>query len=350
MGKISCGVIGCGAIGKRHIEEILKNNNTELTAICDLNKEIADNIGESCILSEPSVFVSVYIGYKNLLSRANGINLISICTPNDLHAQMAIEFLNAGKHVLVEKPMALTRKDCELMIQAAIKNDTHLIVVKQNRFNLPIKALKKALMEDKLGKILYISANCFWNRNKDYYSKSGWKGGKDREGGALYTQFSHFMDALLYLKDFGVEAVTARMSNVNHTYLDIEDTGSVILHFIDDTQGLIEYTTNAFGGNMESSITLFTEKGTYKVGGQYLNKLDVVQGVPIELENEKEPISNNYGTYQGSAANHKQIYESVANTLLNGSPVHVSGMEGMWVVEAIEAAYKSSNLEETVIL
>ncbi len=185
--------------------------------------------------------------------------------------------------------------------------------------------------------------NCFWNRNPEYYQNS-WKGTKDLDGGTLYTQFSHFID-LLYWFLGDVESVKANTGNFDHQGLiEFEDTGVVILKFLNGAIGTINYTVNAYKKNMEGSLTLFAEKGTIKIGGQYLNELEYqcMDGDPItDLPPGNPP--NNYGQYLGSMSNHDKVYKNLVDVLSGQGAIATSGMEGLKTVEIIEKIYKAAN-------
>ena len=347
MDKIKCGVIGYGNIGRRHVEEILDNPDLELVAVCDPKPVV-----EGWVNALPKVknIVNYYENYKYMLDDyTSSLDLISICTPNYLHWTMTVDALETGINVLCEKPMAISKRHCEIMIHMAMKNNKKLFVVKQNRYNAPIVEVIKH--KSKLGNLYFAVANCFWNRNKDYYETSKWKGKKQFEGGALYTQFSHFIDALLYVKNARPKVVQANVTNLQHKYLDIDDSGTIIMKFDDESIIILNYTNNSYERNMESSITLFFDNGTLKIGGQYLNILEYNQS-NIKIEIPESTIKPNiYGTgYIGSAANHKQVYQDIVSTFKQNSSIPVTGIEGMWTVEVIEAAYESTDYHKPIKL
>jgi len=331
MKKITFGIIGCGRIAQRHAEHISKM--AELKAVCDVKQERAKELGTKYSCRQ-------YFKIDDLLAAEKTIDVVSICTPNAFHAEHTIKALNAGKHVLCEKPMALTTSDCRNMITAAEKSKKNLFIVKQNRFNPPIVAMKKAVDDGKLGKIYSVQLNCFWNRNDRYYEESDWKGKKNLDGGTLYTQFSHFID-LLYWMVGDVESVQAITKNFAHPKtVQFEDTGVVLVRFANGAIGTINYTVNSFKRNMEGSITLFGEKGTIKVGGQYLNVLEhqAIDGYEIKDVPQGAP-ANEYGFYQGSMSNHDKVYANVIDVLSNDAPIATGGGEGMKTVEIIEKIY-----------
>jgi UDP-N-acetyl-2-amino-2-deoxyglucuronate dehydrogenase len=334
MDKVKFGIVGCGRIAQRHAEHI--SNYGELVAVCDSEKLKADALGER-------FGVPTFGSIDELIDANLAIDMVAICSPNGLHAVHAIKLLNSGYSVLCEKPMALTVSDCGDMIKAAEKNNKRLFIVKQNRFNPPVSAVKNAIEQGVFGKIYSIQLSCFWNRNEDYYLNS-WKGTKLLDGGTLYTQFSHFID-LLYWLIGDVKNVKSFTSNFNHQeIIEFEDTGVAAIEFFNGVIGTINYTVNSYNKNMEGSLTIFAEKGTVKIGGQYLNELEYQNIENFKFENLPEGNSaNNYGQYQGSMSNHDLIYQNVVDVLLNGAAISTNSFEGLKTVEIIEKFYSSSN-------
>jgi len=196
--------------------------------------------------------------------------------------------------------------------------------------------------EGKLGKIFSIQLSCFWNRNPDYYHNS-WKGTLKLDGGTLYTQFSHFID-LLYWMVGDVKEVKAMMGNYAHQgIIEFEDTGVVIMEFHNGAIGTINYTVNSYGKNMEGSLTIFGEKGTVKIGGQYLNELEYQNIEGYKIENLPEGNkANNYGKYQGSMSNHDKVYDNLIQVLEHNAAISTSSFEGLKTVEIIEKIYKAA--------
>ncbi|MCZ2397323.1 MAG: Gfo/Idh/MocA family oxidoreductase [Chitinophagales bacterium] len=334
MNPIKFSLIGCGRIGHRHAD--LANRFGKLTAACDIVKEKAEEISNT-------YNCKAYTDYNKMLSAHPEAEVMIICTPNGLHAQHTIAALKAGFHVLCEKPMAINVHDCGEMIYTADKMNKRLFIVKQNRFNPPVVAVKKALDEGRLGKIYSIQLNCFWNRDEAYYANS-WKGTKDLDGGTLFTQFSHFIDLLYWM--FGdVKHVNAILNNYHHQgIIEFEDTGVVTLEFDNGITGTLNYTVNSYQKNLEGSLTIFGEKGTVKIGGQYLNELEYqnIEGFEITGLPPGNP-PNNYGHYVGSMSNHDKVYENLIDVLQHGGTIATNGFEGMKTVEIIEKIYGASD-------
>lgn len=332
MGKVKFAIVGCGRIAGRHAEHI--KTYGELVAVCDIVKEKADKLAKE---NTAEVFYDI----DEMLSSELEYDVVSICSPNGLHAIHSIKALNAGKNVLCEKPMAINVHDCGKMIQAAEKNNKRLFAIKQNRFNPPVAAVKQAIDEGKLGKIYSIQLSCFWNRNPDYYANS-WKGTKDIDGGTLFTQFSHFID-LIYWIIGDVKRAFSLTRNFHHEgIIEFEDTGVVALEFYNGAIGTVNYTVNSYKQNMEGSLTIFGEKGTVKIGGQYLNELEYQNIEGFEIKDL--PVgnkANNYGQYQGSMSNHDKVYENVTDVMLKGGSISTNSFEGLKTVEIIDKIYSS---------
>lgn len=332
MDKIRFAIIGCGRIAQRHAEHI--KNNGILVAVCD-------NIAEKALSLANQYDCQAYYSVEELLESDLQIDVVSICSPNGLHAEHAIASLKNGFHVLCEKPMAINVFDCGEMIKAAEQVNRRLFAIKQNRFNPPVQAVKQAIDEGRLGKIYSVQLSCFWNRNEDYYANS-WKGTKDLDGGTLYTQFSHFID-LLYWLIGDVKETSTFLGNFAHNgIIEFEDTGVVALQFYNGAIGTINYTVNSYGKNMEGSLTIFAEKGSVKIGGQYLNELEYQNIEDYKIENLPEGNKpNNYGSYQGSMSNHDKIYQNVVDVLNNNASISTNSFEGLKTVEIIDKIYSS---------
>lgn len=327
-------LIGCGRIGQRHAKHI--SNNGKLVAVCDIVKEKADKLAKE-------YHSNTYTDLNEMFRAHPEVDVVAVCTPNGLHAAHTIAALKAGFHVLCEKPMAINVHDCGQMIYTADKMNKRLFIVKQNRFNPPVVAVKKALDEGRLGKIYSVQLNCFWNRDEAYYANS-WKGTKELDGGTLFTQFSHFVD-LLYWMFEDVKEVHSVLKNYHHQgIIEFEDTGAVTLEFDNGTIGTINYTVNSYGKNMEGSLTIFGEMGTVKIGGQYLNELEYqnIEGFEISGLPPGNP-PNNYGHYVGSMSNHDKVYANLIDVLQNGGTIATNGFEGMKTVEIIEKIYAGSH-------
>jgi len=327
-------IIGCGRIAQRHA--LFMQQHGILKAVCDIVPEKAEILGRQ-------YNSHIYYSLEDMLSHEKSLDVVAVCTPNGLHAAHSIMILNAGIHVLCEKPMAINTLDCTSMMEAAEASKKKLLIVKQNRFNPPVTAVKTLLEKNILGKIYSVQLNCYWNRNNEYYSGS-WKGTKDLDGGTLFTQFSHFIDLLYWM--FGdVKNVQAITANIAHkAIIEFEDTGMVTLEFENGIIGGINYTVNSYLKNMEGSLTIFAENGTVKIGGQYLNELEYqcINGFEIK-DLPAGNGANNYGGYAGSMSNHDKVYQNLADVLQNGAAISANALDGFKTVEIIEKIYKAAN-------
>jgi len=326
-------IIGCGRIAERHALQI--SQMAKLVAVCDIDFEKATLLANN--------YNALYFdNAENMLLTLPEIEIVSICTPNYLHAEHSILSLNYSKHVLCEKPLAIQVPDAQKMIEAAERNQKKLFVVKQNRYNPPVVALKSLLNDNKLGKINSFQINCFWNRPNEYYI-STWKGKKELDGGTLFTQFSHFIDLLYWLLG-DVKSVNANISNFQHAEIDIEDAGVVLFEMNSGAIGTMNYNVNAFKKNMEGSITLFGEKGTIKIGGQYLNTIEYqsIEGQHIDV-NEMGNPANDYGFYQGSMSNHDKVYENLLKAIDDSDSQFASAYDGLKTVEIINMIFEAAS-------
>lgn len=328
-------IVGCGRIGLRHATHAAKFGR--ITAVCDI-------VGDRARAVANKTGAEPFSDYDDMLSAMSGkTDVIAICTPNGLHAEHTIKAFKAGFHVLCEKPMALSVHDCGEMIKAGEKANRRLFVVKQNRYNPPVEHLKYLLDSGRLGRVYSVHLNCYWNRSDAYYADS-WKGTKALDGGTLYTQFSHFIDLLYWLVG-DVQDVASFMDNFTHQHsVEFEDSGVAILRFFNGAIGSVNFTINSFGKNMEGSLTLFCDRGTIKIGGQYLNEIEYenVAGMDRTQLREGRP-PNEYGHYQGSMSNHEDVYANVERVLTADGAIGTIGFEGLKTVEIIDKIYRAAN-------
>ena len=333
--KIKFAIAGCGAIGSRHAAVLDAEPRAEIVAFCDIDHQNAEKLR-----SLYGATIPVYTDFSAMLREVDA-EIISICTPHALHAPMAIEAANSGKHILVEKPMALTTRDADEMIRVAEENGVRLMVVKQNRYNVPIALAKKALDSGKVGRVFMVKCDVLWNRHDGYYKDSTWRGNKELEGGALYTQASHFIDLLNWW--FGdVVSAEGHIATKNHD-IEVEDCGTAFLQFDSGVIGSLTWTTCVYNKNYEGSITIIGEYGTIKIGGQYLNKIEYwdVRALPFLEGTEFTDKPNLYGKYQGTSSNHDKVVGDVVASLLKEGHNAVEGDEGIMSIRAIEMIYES---------
>jgi UDP-N-acetyl-2-amino-2-deoxyglucuronate dehydrogenase len=337
MSKIKFGVIGMGHIGKRHASMVQLNNECELIAVCDMLDESH--------LGLKDMNVPLYNSAKQMLKEQPSIDIICVCSPNGLHAEHSNLALDFKKHVVVEKPMGLSKANCEQLIFKALHVNKQIFCVMQNRYSPPSQWLKEMIDSNKLGDIYNVQINCYWNRDDRYYYKNNkkhaWKGTNTLDGGTLFTQFSHFIDLMYWI--FGdITDIQAKFDNFSHKHsIEFEDTGIVNFRFVNGGgMGSINYSSSVWDSNLESSITVIAQNGTIKVGGQYMNKVEYcnVKDYTFKELPASNP-ANDYGSYKGSANNHPYIFENVVDVIKNSRPISTNALEGLKVVEIIERIY-----------
>lgn len=332
MSKIKFAVVGCGHIGKRHAEMIARNPDSELVALIDVKPK--EELGVE------QFNVPVFQSLDEFLKSGIEVDVVNIASPNGFHAQQALDCLEYRKHVVIEKPMALNKQDAEKVIFKALHVHKHVFAVMQNRYSPPSVWIKDLIESGKLGKIFMVQLNCYWNRDDRYYKKDSWHGKKDLDGGTLFTQFSHFIDILYWL--FGdIDNIKAKFNDFNHaTLTDFEDSGFVSFDFVKEGMGALNYSTSVWNQNLESSMTIIAEKGSVKIGGQYMNEVEYCHVKDYQMP-ELLPTNpgNDYGAYKGSAQNHHYVIENVVDVLKGRGPISTNALEGLKVVDIIERIY-----------
>ena len=336
--KIRFAVIGSGHIGKRHAEMIRRNPESELVALCDIKPPDELGIDRS---------IPFFASAEELFRNGPDFDVACVCSPNGLHAEHSLMALEAKKHVVCEKPMALRVADCERIIFKALQVSRQVFCVMQNRYSPPSAWIKEIVEKNTLGRIFMVQLNCYWNRDERYYTGKNWKGSADLDGGTLFTQFSHFIEILYWL--FGdIRNIQGKFADYTHEQTTaFEDSGSVHFDFVNGGMGSINYSTSVWDRNLESSITIIGEHGSVKIGGQYMNEVEVCHIRDYTMP-QLAPASpaNDYGAYKGSAANHHFIFENVIDTLKGRTSATTNAMEGLKVVDIIERIYAHRNLKK----
>lgn len=324
MNKVKFAVLGSGFIGKKHQFFIEREEQAELIATIDEKVE-AD-----------------YVSLHDFITAKPEVDVVCVTTPNALHAEHAIALLNAGYHVVVEKPMALRYKAAEQMRRAAEDAGKQIFIVMQNRYSPAAKWLKDIVGQDRLGELFMVQVNCFWNRDERYYNGQNWHGTTTLDGGSLYTQFSHFIDLLYWC--FG--EITDHRSNFfdfNHqTLTEFEDSGMLEFRFKDGGAGQFNFSTSCFQKNLESTITIISSKATIKIGGQYMDDIQHCEIDNYSYE-QIEPYKEEFGKYKGNSANHRFVIRNVVDTILGQSQADTSIEDGVAVVKTIEDFYKAGD-------
>ncbi|MBL7951995.1 MAG: Gfo/Idh/MocA family oxidoreductase [Flavobacteriales bacterium] len=335
-GPIKFAVVGFGHIGKRHAEMIQRHAETELAAICDVRSQ--EEAGAT------AYDVPYFQDMGTMLAQVPEIHVVNVCTPNGLHAEQCVLALEHRKHVVCEKPLALSKASCEAIIYKALQMHRTVFGVMQNRYSPPSQWIKSVVDQQLLGDIFLVQVNCYWNRDERYYKPGNWKGTDALDGGTLFTQFSHFIDILYWL--FGdITDIQGKFADFNHNDLtEFEDSGLVNFRFLDGGMGAINYSTAVWDRNLESSMTIIGSKGSVKIGGQYMDKVEYCHIKDYTMP-ELGPTNpaNDYGAYKGSANNHGFIMDNVVDTLKGRTILTTNALEGLKVVEIIERIYEKRN-------
>ena len=337
--KIRFAIIGCGRIAPKHAESIVALPEAELVAVCDIVPEAAQAFADK-YGAEP------YTDYLTMLKRED-IDVVTIATPSGLHAEIGIAAAEAGKHVLVEKPMAMTLKTADQLIDACRKAGVKLGVIHQNRFNAAVKLLRKALEDNRFGKLTHGQATVRWNRNDNYYAQAPWRGTKLQDGGVLMNQSIHNIDLLQWT--FGpVESVfgyTARFMRK----IEMEDMGAAVIKFQNGAIGLIEAASTIYPTNIEETLNIFGETGSVIVGGIAVNRIEVWE-FPDSAE-EKKKI---FAAQEGDPPNvygfgHREIIMDMMQAIREDKEPAISGEEGRKALEIILAIYKCQETKAPVV-
>jgi len=331
-GKIGFAVLGCGHAGARHARVVKACDGAMLTALADIRPK------EELGLAELST--AFYASVDEMLASATDTDAVIIATPNYLHAAHAIQCMEAGKHVVIEKPLALTIADAAAILSKSEVTGRQIFVVMQNRYAPAIRWLKELLTDGVLGKIYLVQLSCFWNRDQRYYQPGSWHSKKDTDGGTLFTQFSHFIDILYWL--FGdITNINARTFNFGHsTMTDFEDSGVVQFDFAKGGIGNLSFSTCVWDKNMETSLTVIAENGSVRIGGQYMNRIDHCHIKDVSDKSLSAPVNDN-SLYL--LHNQEVLLQHIVWQLQGKASTTIKGEEGKKVVEIIERIYASTN-------
>jgi len=339
-------LIGCGRISTNHIKAAV-NNNLEIVAVCDVLPEHMESVLEKHGL-EKDISIKRYADYRRMISE-NKIELISIATESGLHAEIALYCIEHGIHVIIEKPIAMSLKDADKIIELSEKMNIKVCACHQNRFNIAVQELRKALEAGRFGKLSHGSIHVRWNRNQDYYMQAPWRGTWAQDGGALMNQCIHGIDLLRWMFGDEVEEVYGQMRQQFHHYLEVEDVGMAIVKFKNGAICTIEGTTNVYPQNMEETLYVFGEKGTVKIGGKSTNNIDVWEFADekeIDYDNKglKELSSNVYGN------GHTSLFADMIEAVKKERQPYVDAVAGRNALELVLAIYKSHKTGQAVKL
>lgn len=334
---IKFAIVGCGHIAKKHAEAIEKAEGAELIAVCDT---IPENM---------EYYIEKYgvEGYQSLttLLEQDDLDVINICTPSGYHANIAIAAANAKKHVVVEKPIALTIEDTEAIIDACRSNGVKLSVVHPNRFRPAIMELNKVLSDGKTGTLSHANATVRWNRNQEYYDQAPWRGTKSLDGGVLMNQAIHNLDLLLWTMGDVEEVYSMAATRLRN--IEAEDVSTGLVRFKNGALGVIEAATTIYPSNFEESLAIFGEKATIKIGGKTANYIQHwdVEGMDDESVNQiiEQVKSDPFGK-----PGHQCIIEDMVQAIHEDREPIVTGEDGKKALQLVLALYKSADTQQPV--
>lgn len=330
-------LIGCGRISTNHIKAAL-NNELEIIAVCDICEENMQSLLEKHGL-ENKAEIKRYTDYKEMIAE-NELDLVSIATESGIHAQIALDCIDAGIHVIIEKPMAMSIKDANEIIKRAEEKHVKVSACHQNRFNIAVQEMRKAVEAGRFGKLSHGSIHVRWNRNQDYYTQAPWRGTWAQDGGALMNQCIHGIDLLRWMMGDEVEEVYGLTRQQFHHYLEAEDIGMAVVKFKNGAIATIEGTTNVYPKNLEETLYLFGENGTVKLGGKSTNNIDVWDFADeTEQDNKNKGLEEETSNVYGNG--HTSLFADVIDAIENDRAPYVDAVAGKNALEMILAIYKS---------
>ena len=330
-------IIGCGRISPNHIAAALKNN-LEIVALCDIDELKIDATINDFNLSNET---KRYLNYKDMLKNEN-LDLIAICTESGKHGQIALDCIDSNVNLIIEKPIALSLEEADLIIDRANKNNVKVSACHQNRFNKSVQKIREAVEAERFGKLMHGTAHIRWNRGEDYYTQAPWRGTWEQDGGALMNQCIHNIDLLRWMMGDEVTEVVGMTDNLIHGFIEAEDLGMALIKFANGSYGIVEGTTNIYPKNLEETLYIFGEKGTVKAGGKSVNLIEEWQ-FSDKLDNPeeiKEKYHENPPTVYGFG--HNPLYADVIDSIVNDRQPYVTAIDGRNALELVLAIYKSA--------
>ena len=331
------GLIGCGRIATNHVKAVL-NNNLEFVAACDIEESQINNLLTKHGLDKDTA-IKHYIDYKKMIEQ-NKLDLVAIATESGNHAEIALYCIDHGINCIIEKPIAMSIQEADQIIRHAEEKGVKVSACHQNRFNIAVQEMRKAVEAGRFGKLSHGSVHVRWNRNVDYYTQAPWRGKWASDGGALMNQCIHGIDLLRWMMGDEVEEVYGQTRQQFHDYLEAEDVGMAVIKFKNGAVATIEGTTNVYPRNLEETLYLFGENGTVKLGGTSTNNIDVWQFADETEADHKnkgleEATSNVYGN------GHTSLYADVIDAVKNDRRPYVDAVAGRNALELVLAIYKS---------
>lgn len=339
-------LIGCGRVSTNHIKAAV-NNHFEIVAVCDIDETHMEAVLEKHNLARETS-IKRYVDYKEMI-RENEIELISIATESGLHAEIALYCIDNGINVIIEKPMAMSLEDADEIIRRSEEKHVKVSASHQNRFNIAVQEMRKALETGRFGKLSHGAVHVRWNRNEDYYTQAPWRGTWAQDGGVLMNQCIHGIDLLRWTFGDEVDEVYGVTRQQFHHYLEAEDIGMAIVKFKNGAIATIEGTTNVYPQNLEETLYVFGEKGTVKLGGKSTNNIDVwnfADETDIDQKNKglEEATVNVYGN------GHTSLFADMERAIKEDRKPYVDAYAGRNALEMILAIYKSQKIGAPVKL
>jgi UDP-N-acetyl-2-amino-2-deoxyglucuronate dehydrogenase len=338
-GHVRIALVGCGRIAQNHFDAIRGVDGLELTAVCDADEPRARAAGEANS-------VPYFTSYEKMLAEA-ACDAVSICTPSGLHPAHGVLAAKAGKHVISEKPMAISLSGADELVSACDASGVHLFVVKQNRLNPAIQLLRRAVDKGRFGRIYLANATVRWSRPQEYYDSAEWRGTWEFDGGAIMNQASHYVDLVQWLVG-PVESVMAKTATLARR-IETEDTGVALLRFRNGALGVIEVTMLTYPKNLEGSITILGEKGTVKVGGTAVNRVEAWQFADYD-DDDKHVASAATTPPSVYGFGHAGYYRNVLAVLRGEAKPDTDGRSGRKSLELILGIYESAKTGHDVPL
>lgn len=330
-------LIGCGRISPNHVAAAI-SNELEIVGLCDVVPEKMENTVKDFNLS-PST--PQYTDYKEMLEKEKP-QLVAICTESGSHGQIALDCIEAGANLIIEKPIALSLQEADQIIEKAKEKNVKVCACHQNRFNKSIQKIREAVEEERFGRLLHGAAHIRWNRGEDYYTQAPWRGTWEQDGGALMNQCIHNIDLLRWMMGNEIVEVVGMTDNLKHDFIQAEDLGIALVKFANGSYGLIEGTTNIFPTNLEETLYIFGDRGTVKAGGKSVNIIE--EWLFADKKDDPEEVKEKYHENPPSVYGfgHTPLYTDVIDAIKNDRDPYVTAEDGRRALELVLAIYKSA--------
>lgn len=340
-------LIGCGRIAVNHVKAVV-NNKLDFIAACDLVPENIDLLFDKTNYADRDK-VERYTDYKKLVDEHPELELISIATDSGVHAEIALYCIEKGINVIIEKPIAMSLADADMIIRRSVEKNVKVSACHQNRFNIAVQEMRNALENGRFGKLSHGSIHVRWNRNKAYYEQATWRGKWASDGGALMNQCIHGIDLLRWMMGDDVTEVYGATRQQYHDYLECEDVGMAVVKFKNGSIGTIEGTVNVYPKNLEETLYVFGENGTAKLGGTSCNNIDV-WNFADENEDDKQKAGLQEATSNVYGNGHTSLFADMIDAIKNDRKPYVDAVAGRNALEMVLAVYKSQLTGEPVKL